>query len=121
MTLRRVHLEKVRAFDYEFGSRDRAQRRLSVDRPHYPDGGAGLPFSGRHRHVFQEEILIVMGRQGTLLHNDEHIAVASGDCFCYRPDDPDFHSFENTGTTDLVIWRSAIGSRTRSVCILTKV
>src|SRR6516162_9543984 len=65
--------------------RDRAQRRLSVDRPHYPDGGAGLPFSGRHRHVFQEEILIVMGRQGTLLHNDEHIAVASGDCFCYRP------------------------------------
>ena len=62
-----------------------------------------------------------MGRQGTLLHNDEHIAVASGDCFCYRPDDPDFHSFENTGTTDLVIWRSAIGSRTRSVCILTKV
>ncbi len=45
--------------------------------------------SRRHRHLFQEEILIVMSGTGNLLHGDSRIAVGPGACLNYRPDDPE--------------------------------
>jgi hypothetical protein len=49
MALRRVHLEEVRPFDYEFGGSIKA-RMADIGRsvgsqsigPYYPDGGAGV-------------------------------------------------------------------------------
>jgi uncharacterized cupin superfamily protein len=123
MALHRVHLEEVRPFDYELGGsikgrmadigRSVGSRSIGLT---IPTVTPGCRSSRRHRHVFQEEILIVMAGQGALLHNDERISVGPGDCFCYRPEDPDFHSFENTGATDLVIW--AFGNRfAHEVCL----
>ena len=72
--------------------------------------------SRRHRHLFQEEILIVMAGNGTLHHGDEQLTVAPGDCICYLAGDPEAHAFENTGNEDLVIW--AFGNRFRhEVCV----
>lgn len=65
--------------------------------------------SRRHRHLFQEEILVVMSGSGTLHHGEERIAVGPGDAACYLPGDPEPHAFENTGAEDLVIW--AFGDR----------
>jgi len=65
--------------------------------------------SRRHRHLFQEELLVVMGGQGTLLHGEERLACGPGDAFLYLPGDPAAHCFENTGTEPLVIW--AFGDR----------
>jgi uncharacterized cupin superfamily protein len=127
MALHRVHLEEVRPFDYELGGsikgrmadigRSVGSRSIGLT---IPTVTPGCRSSRRHRHVFQEEILIVMAGQGALLHNDERISVGPGDCFCYRPEDPDFHSFENTGATDLVIWafgnRCGFRRRTRRGC-----
>src|SRR5882724_9116521 len=76
----------------------------------------GCCSSRRHRHLFQEEILVVMAGNGTLNHGSERIEVKPGDCFCYLPEDPEPHNFENTGTTDLVIW--AFGNRfPHEVCV----
>jgi uncharacterized cupin superfamily protein len=72
--------------------------------------------SRRHRHVFQEEILVIMSGVGTLHHGDERVLVRAGDAICYLPGDPEPHAFENTGGVDLVIW--AFGNRFRhEVCI----
>jgi uncharacterized cupin superfamily protein len=78
---------------------------------------SGCQSSRRHRHLFQEEILIVMAGSGTLHHGDERLPVRSGDCICYLAGDPEAHTFENTGETDdLVIW--AFGNRFRhEVCV----
>jgi uncharacterized cupin superfamily protein len=65
--------------------------------------------SRKHKHVFQEEILIVIAGEGVLHHGDERVPVATGDCVCYLPEDPEAHCFENTGSGDLVIW--AFGNR----------
>jgi uncharacterized cupin superfamily protein len=65
--------------------------------------------SRRHKHVFQEEILIVMAGEGMLHHGNERIPISPGDCVCYLPEDSEAHNFENTGTTDLVVW--AFGNR----------
>ncbi len=65
--------------------------------------------SRRHKHVFQEEILIVMAGEGILHHGHERIPMSAGDCVCYLPEDAEAHNFENTGTVDLVIW--AFGNR----------
>jgi uncharacterized cupin superfamily protein len=76
----------------------------------------GQRSSRRHRHVFQEEILVVMSGSGTLHHGDERVPVCPGDAICYLPGDPEPHTFENTGGVDLVIW--AFGNRFRhEVCI----
>jgi uncharacterized cupin superfamily protein len=57
-----------------------------------------------------------MSGTGVLLHGEERVPAGSGDCFCYTPDDPEIHTFENTGTEDLVIW--AFGNRFRhEVCL----
>jgi uncharacterized cupin superfamily protein len=72
--------------------------------------------SRRHRHVFQEEILLVMAGTGVLVHGDQRVPASPGDAFCYRPDDPEPHCFENTATTELVIW--AFGNRlAHEVCL----
>ncbi len=76
----------------------------------------GFQSSQRHRHLFQEEILIVMSGNGQLLHGDEAVPVSEGDCVCYRAGDPEPHAFLNTGKNDLVIW--AFGDRhSHEVCI----
>jgi uncharacterized cupin superfamily protein len=123
MALRRVRLDEVQSFDYGFAGNIKA-RMADIGR-NVGSKSIGLTIqtvapgcrsSRRHRHVFQEELLIVMAGLGTLLHNDERIAVAPGDCFCYRPDDPDLHTFENTGGADIVVW--AFGNRfAHEVCL----
>lgn len=65
--------------------------------------------SRRHRHVFQEEILVVISGTGLLHHGKEQLPVRPGDAVCYLAADPDAHTFENTGTVPLVIW--AFGNR----------
>ncbi len=123
MALHRVRIDEVRPFDYGFGGNIKA-RMADVGRTVGSQSvgltiqtvAPGCRSSRRHRHVFQEEMLIVMAGAGTLLHGDERIAASAGDCFCYRPDDPELHTFENTGATDLVIW--AFGNRfVHEVCL----
>ncbi len=76
----------------------------------------GFCSSQKHRHIFQEEILIVMDGAGILHHGDSPVNVNSGDCFCYLPGDQEAHMFENTGRQDLVIW--AFGDRLpHEVCV----
>ena len=65
--------------------------------------------SRRHKHVFQEELLIVMVGEGILHHGDARLPVGPGDCVCYLPEDAEAHTFENSGSGDLVIW--AFGNR----------
>jgi len=69
----------------------------------------GQRSSRRHRHVFQEELLIVMSGEGTLLHGEARVPCGPGDAFLYLPGDPAPHSFENSGHAPLVIW--AFGDR----------
>src|SRR5579871_156297 len=76
----------------------------------------GKMSSRRHRHIFQEEILIVMSGSGTLHHGDEPLLVEPGDVVCYVAGDPEAHAFENTGNEPLVVW--AFGNRFRhEVCV----
>lgn len=76
----------------------------------------GKRSSRRHRHLFQEEILVVLSGHGTLHHGEQRIAVGPGDAALYLPGDPDAHTYENTGTEDLVIW--AFGNRfAHEVCL----
>ncbi len=72
--------------------------------------------SRRHRHVFQEEILVIMSGTGVLHHGEERVPVGPGDAALYLPGDPDLHCYENTGTEPLVIW--AFGNRMpHEVCL----
>ena len=123
MALRRVKIAEIQPFDYAFEGAVRA-RMTDVGRTIGSQSigltiqtvAPGCRSSRRHRHVFQEEILIVMQGNGTLLHGEQRIPVAPGDTFCYRPDDPELHSFENTGTAELVVW--AFGNRfAHEVCL----
>jgi len=116
VALRKVKLSDVPPFAYSFGGNIRA---------HMADVGrtvgsktVGLTiqtvspgcFSSRkHKHLFQEEILVVMAGRGLLHHGGERIEVAAGDCVCYLPEDAEAHTFENDGPSDLVIW--AFGNR----------
>ena len=111
MSLRKVKLSDIKPFPYSFGGNIKAQMgdvgrtvgsktiglTIQTVRP-------GCFSSRRHKHVFQEEILIVVAGNGTLHHDVERIPVTVGDCVCYLPEDPEPHCFENTGAADLVIW-----------------
>src|SRR5262245_3936323 len=116
MPPRLVQLQDIPAFDYRFGPLQEG-RMQDVGRNVGSDKiglmiqtvAPGKRSSRRHRHMFQEELLIVMAGSGTLLHGEERIAVAPGTCVCYRAGDPEAHTFENTGEQDLVIW--AFGNR----------
>jgi uncharacterized cupin superfamily protein len=123
MALHHVRLDGVAPFDYDFGGNIHAQmadigraigsRTIGLT---VQTVAPGCRSSRRHRHVFQEEILIVMAGAGTLLHGDAPVQVRPGDCFCYTPSDTELHTFENTGTADLVIW--AFGNRfAHEVCL----
>ena len=123
MALHHVRLDGVAPFDYDFGGNIHAQmadigraigsRTIGLT---VQTVAPGYRSSRRHRHVFQEEILIVMAGAGTLLHGDVQVPVRPGDCFCYTPSDAELHTFENTGTADLVIW--AFGNRfAHEVCL----
>jgi uncharacterized cupin superfamily protein len=123
MALRKTNLAEVKTFDYAFEGNLKA-RMADVGRT---VGSKDIGFaiqtvapgcwsSRRHKHVFQEEILIVMSGRGILHHGEERIAVGPGDCVCYLPEDPEAHAFENDGGEDLVIW--AFGNRFRhEVCL----
>ena len=123
MPPRHVRIDAVAPFAYGFGGNIRAHM-ADIGRAMGSQTigltiqtvGPGCRASRRHRHVFQEEILVVMGGIGVLLHGDERVPVRPGDAFCYTPDDPQTHTFENTGAEDLVIW--AFGNRfPHEVCL----
>lgn len=123
MALHHIRIDDVAPFEYEFGGNIRA-RMADIGRTVGSKAigltiqtvAPGCRSSRRHRHVFQEEILIVMAGRGTLLHGETRVPARSGDCFCYRPDDTEPHTFENSGTDDLVIW--AFSNRFRhEVCL----
>jgi uncharacterized cupin superfamily protein len=123
MSLRTIKLSEIKLFEYSFEPPIRASmadvgrtlgsRTIGLVIQTVPPGC----FSSRkHRHVFQEEILVVMSGAGLLHHADTRIAVGPGDCFCYLPEDAEAHCFESTGSADLVIW--AFGNRfPHEVCI----
>lgn len=123
MPLRKISLSDAKPFDYAFEP-PIAARMADVGRTL---GSRAIGFaiqtvapghwsSRRHRHLFQEEILIVMSGKGVLHHGDERIPVVPGDAVCYLPGDPEAHAFENSGDSDLVIW--SFGDRVpHEVCI----
>src|SRR5499425_3307898 len=43
----------------------------------------GARASRRHRHLFQEELLVVVRGEGTLIHGEERVVVRSGDFVSY--------------------------------------
>jgi uncharacterized cupin superfamily protein len=123
MTLRRVAIADIKPFAYAFeagigGTMTDVGRTLGSDtigliiqtvKP-------GDRSSRRHRHLFQEEILVVMAGEATLIHGEERVPMRAGEAVCYRAGDPEPHSFENTGASDLVIW--AFGNRfSHEVCL----
>jgi uncharacterized cupin superfamily protein len=124
MPLRKLNIRDVEAFNYSFGGPIVAKMadigrslgsvsiglNIQTVRP-------GCWSSRRHRHLFQEEILIVVAGNGTLHHGNEKHPVGPGDCVCYLPGDPEAHAFENTDLKDdLVVW--AFGDRHRyEVCV----
>jgi uncharacterized cupin superfamily protein len=76
----------------------------------------GKRSSLKHRHLFQEEIILVLAGEGTLLHGDRRFAVRAMDCVLYLPTDDAAHTFENTGQSDLVI--AAYGDRlAHEICL----
>jgi uncharacterized cupin superfamily protein len=122
MPIRKLNINEIIPFDYKFdgpiggqmadvgrsiGSRTIGLNIQTVQPGHFS--------SRRHRHIFQEEILVVMSGTGLLHHGDERLPVGPGDAVCYHAADPDAHTFENTGTVPLVIW--AFGNRlSHEVC-----
>ena len=116
MPLRKRTIAGIAPFAYAFGpgiggrmadvGRTLGSQRIGLTIQTIPPGNWS---SRRHRHLFQEEILVVMAGSGTLHHGEERIAVGPGDAVCYLPGDPEPHAFENTGAEDLVIW--AFGDR----------
>jgi uncharacterized cupin superfamily protein len=117
MPLRKLNIRDVKPFDYSF-EHPIAAKMTDIGRT-LGSATIGLTIqtvapgrrsSRRHRHLFQEEVLIIISGTGTLHHGDERIAVSPGDCICYLAGDPEPHAFENTGVTEeLVIW--AFGNR----------
>jgi uncharacterized cupin superfamily protein len=123
MSLRKLNIRDVTAFEYSFeppiaalmADIGRALGSASIGLT-IQTVQPGRRSSRRHRHVFQEEILIVMGGHGTLHHGDARLTVGPGDAICYLPGDSEPHTFENTGSEDLVVW--AFGNRFRhEVCV----
>jgi len=69
----------------------------------------GKRSSLKHRHLFQEEIILI-------LSGDRRLSVRSMDCVLYLPTDGTAHTFENTGETDLVL--AAFGDRlAHEICL----
>jgi uncharacterized cupin superfamily protein len=123
MAARKLNIADVKPFEYSLGGLISA-RMADIGRA-LGSSSIGLTIqtvapghwsSRRHQHLFQEEILVVKEGNGTLHHGDDRLSVGPGDSVCYLPGDPEPHSFENTGTENLVIW--AFGNRFRhEVCV----
>ena len=76
----------------------------------------GARASRRHRHLFQEELLVVVRGEGTLLHGEERLPIRSGDFVSYPAGDAEAHTLENTGLAVLEVW--AFGDRVpHEVCV----
>ncbi|WP_439576123.1 cupin domain-containing protein [Phreatobacter sp.] len=123
MPLRRLAIADVKPFAYAFEAgiggtmtdigRTLGSRTIGLLVQTVPPGNRS---SRRHRHLFQEEILVVMAGSGLLHHGEEQVPVGPGEAFCYLAGDPEAHAFENTGTEPLVIW--AFGNRLpHEVCL----
>jgi uncharacterized cupin superfamily protein len=121
--LRKLNISEVAPFEYGFEHPVKA-RMADIGRAlgsasiglNIQTVSPGHRSSRRHRHIFQEEILIVMAGNGTLHHGDQRVPVRPGDAVCYLAGDAEAHTFENTGSEDLVIW--AYGNRFRhEVCV----
>lgn len=123
MPLRRLAIADVKPFAYAFEAgiggtmadigRTLGSRTIGLIVQTVPPGNRS---SRRHRHLFQEEILVVMAGTGLLHHGEEKLAVGPGEAFCYLAGDPEPHTFENTGDGPLVIW--AFGNRVpHEVCL----
>ncbi|MCO6415925.1 cupin domain-containing protein [Siccirubricoccus sp. KC 17139] len=116
MALHHLRVDSVTPFDYGFGpgiggqgadlGRNLGSQAIGLIIQTIPPGHLS---SRRHRHLYQEEILLVMAGTGLLHHGEERLAVTAGDAFRYGPEDPEPHCFENTGSEALVIW--AFGNR----------
>src|SRR6516162_219329 len=111
MSLRKLKLSELKSFDYAFGpgiggkmadvGRTVGSKTIGLTIQTIAPGRFS---SRRHKHLFQEELLIVMSGEGTLHHGDQRIPMSAGEGVCYLPEDPEAHCFENTGTSDLVVW-----------------
>ena len=118
MTIRRLNINEIVPFDYEFDGpiggqmtdvgRNIGSANIGLNIQTVPPGNFS---SRRHRHLFQEEILVVMSGTGLLHHGKERLPVGPGDAVCYLAADPEAHTFENTGTAPRIIW--AFGNRLR--------
>jgi len=76
----------------------------------------GSQASRRHRHLFQEELLVVVRGEGTLVHGEQRVPIRSGDFVSYHAGDPEAHTLENTGSSVLEVW--AFGDRVaHEVCV----
>jgi uncharacterized cupin superfamily protein len=123
MPIRKLNVRDVAPFDYGFEPPISA-RMADIGRA-LGSASIGLAIqtvrpghwsSRRHRHIFQEEILVVMAGIATLHHGSERLPVRPGDAICYLPGDAEPHAFENTGSEDLVVW--AFGNRfPHEVCV----
>src|SRR5215831_12838557 len=126
MPIRKMNIRDIAPFDYCFGGsiggqmtdvgRNIGSDSIGLNIQTVPPGNFS---SRRHRHLFQEEILIVMSGTGLLHHGQQEVPVGPGDAVCYLAGDPEAHAFENTGHSSS--GHSAIDSGTRSASILIKV
>ena len=118
MTIRKLNISEIVPFDYEFETpiggkmtdvgRNIGSATIGLNIQTVPPGNFS---SRRHRHLFQEEILVVMSGTELLHHGKERLPVGPGDAVCYLAADSEAHTFENTGTVPLTIW--AFGNRFR--------
>jgi uncharacterized cupin superfamily protein len=123
MPIRKSNIGEIVPFEYEFDGKIGGQMTdvgrnigsvaIGLNIQTVPPGKF---FSRRHRHLFQEEILVVMSGTGLLHHGKERVPIRPGDAVCYLAADPEAHTFENTGALPLIIW--AFGNRFRhEVCV----
>jgi uncharacterized cupin superfamily protein len=58
----------------------------------------GMRSTRLHRHLFQEEMFLILKGSGILRHGDRDVPVKTGDFILYLAGDPAPHTFLNTGT-----------------------
>ena len=118
MTIRKLNISEIVPVDYEFETpiggkmtdvgRHIGSATIGLNIQTVPPGNFS---SRRHRHLFQEEILVVMSGAGLLHHGKEWLPVGPGDAVCYLAADTEAHTFENTGTVPLT--SGSFGNRFR--------
>src|SRR5262249_13796119 len=96
MPTRKMNISDIAPFDYRFdGSiggqmtdvgRTRGSSTIGLNIQPVPPA---IFSSRRHRHLFQEEILIVMSGTGLLHHGQQQLPVGPGDAVCYLAGDPE--------------------------------